>query len=56
MEGSIPIVASICSRWRQSVLRVLFKGKGKVDKPNACGGIAVEYAPFRVLSGMPYSC
>jgi hypothetical protein len=34
-----PVVASICSRLRQSMLRALFKGKGKVDKPNACGAL-----------------
>jgi hypothetical protein len=38
------------------MLKVLFKGKGKVNEPNAFGGIAVEYAPFKVLSGVPGEC
>ncbi|KAJ4425719.1 hypothetical protein ANN_27915 [Periplaneta americana] len=37
--------------WRRSTIRVLYKGKGDIENPNSCWGIALENKIFiRILS------
>ena len=43
-RGSIP------DGWRGSTVKMLYKGKGKVDDPNAYRGIALECALFKIMT------
>mgnify|MGYP000250499100 CR=1 FL=1 len=36
--------------WRESKIKLLYKGKGKTDDPNAYRGIALESSTFKVLT------
>ena len=44
------ITSSIPNRWRKSIVRVLYKGKGDAEDPNSYRGIALECAPFKILT------
>ena len=44
------ITLSIPNRWRKSIVRVLYKGKGDAEDPNAYRDIALECAPFKILT------
>ena len=43
-KGSIP------DGWRGSTVKILYKGKDKVDDPNAYRGIALECALFKIMT------
>ena len=43
-RGSIP------DGWRGSTVKMLYKGKGKVDDPNTYRGIALECALFKIMT------
>jgi Reverse transcriptase (RNA-dependent DNA polymerase). len=43
-RGSIP------DGWRGSIVKMLYKGKGKLDNPNAYRGIALECTLFKIMT------
>lgn len=42
--------ASIPEQWRQSIIKVLYKGKGDPKDPSKYRGIALENVPFKILT------
>ncbi|KAJ4437610.1 hypothetical protein ANN_17755 [Periplaneta americana] len=45
-EGKVP------ENWRCATLKVLYKGKGNIGDPNSYKGIALECAPFKILTSL----
>ena len=45
-QGDIP------KCWRQATVKVLYKGKGNTNDPNAYRGIALECAAFKLLTSL----
>lgn len=45
-EGILP------HRWRHSILKILYKGKGEVNDPNSYRGIALENTLFKIFTGL----
>ena len=45
-QGTIPQI------WRQATLKILYKGKGDTEDPNAYRGIALECTTFKILTNL----